>query len=99
MRTNSNLKRVLDQTLIEAPSTHFEQRLHQDWQRIIGSQAHPKRSLSQVLTLAKSRRRIAALLAMMAIMTSILLGQHWLNSQEDDLRQIDTLSELSLSTL
>lgn len=90
---------VLDQLPVQEPSVYFEQRLHQDWERTILNRVPKKHYLSSAIALAKTHRRVTALLGMVVITASILLSQYALNSQEEDLRQIDTLSELSLSTI
>jgi hypothetical protein len=43
--------------------------------------------------------RLVALIAIVIITASVLLGQHLLTSPEEELHRIDALSELSLSTI
>ena len=98
MRSNDkkHLKRVLDQIKVQGPSTHFEQRIYQDWQRRVSNVEQPKHRLSEALVLARLHPKIIGLIAITA---SLLLGQHFLMSQDEELHRIDALSELSLSTI
>ena len=101
MRANDkkHLKKVLDQIEVQEPSTHFEQRIYQDWQRTVAKTEKPNHGLSEVLVLARLHSKIAALIAFVVIAASVLLGQHLLTSPEEELYRIDALSELSLSTI
>jgi hypothetical protein len=101
MRTTENkkLQKLLDQISVPSSSAHFEKTLHQDWRRVVHREVYPSHRMSHVLTLAKSHRRLTAFIVAAAFLASALMGQHVLSSQEEDLRQMDTLSELSLSTL
>jgi len=101
MRSNDkqHLKRVLDQIKVQGPSTHFEQRIYQDWQRTVSNVEQPTHRLSEALVLARLHPRIVGLIAIVAITASVLLGQHLLMSQDEELHRIDALSELSLSTI
>ena len=101
MRSNDkkHLKRVLDQIKVQGPSTHFEQRIYQDWQRTVSNVEQPTHRLSEALVLARLHPRIVGLIAIVAITASVLLGQHLLMSQYEELHRIDALSELSLSTI
>jgi len=101
MRSNEkkHLKRVLDQIKVQGPSTHFEQRIHQDWQRTVSNVEQPTHRFFNVLVLARLHPRIIGLTAILAITASVLLGQHLLTSEEEELHRIDALSELSLSTI
>ena len=94
-----HLKKVLDQIEVQEPSTHFEQRIYQDWQRTVAKTEKPNHGLSEVLVLARLHSKIAALIAFVVIAASVLLGQHLIASQDDELHRIDALSELSLSTI
>jgi len=51
------------------------------------------------MVLVKSHPKIIGLIAIVAITASLLLGQHFLMSQDEELHRIDALSELSLSTI
>ena len=101
MRSNDkkHLKRVLDQIKVQGPSTHFEQRIYQDWQRTVSNVEQPTHRLSEALVLARLHPRIVGLIAIVAITASVLLGQHWSSFEDEELHRIDALSELSLSTL
>ena len=101
MRSNDkqHLKRVLDQIKVQGPSTHFEQRIYQDWQRRVSNVEQPKHRLSEALVLARLHPKIVGLIAVVVITASVLLGQHLLTSQDEELHRIDVLSELSLSTI
>ncbi|MDH6504947.1 hypothetical protein [Polynucleobacter sphagniphilus] len=101
MRVNDkkHLKKVLDQIEVQEPSTHFEKRIYQDWQRTVAKTEKPNHGLSEVLVLARLHSKIAALIAFVVIAASVLLGQHLLTSPEEELYRIDALSELSLSTI
>jgi len=101
MRSNDkmDLKKVLDQIEVQDSSTHFEQRIYQDWQRTVSNGIHPAHRFSNVLVLARLHPKIVGLIAIVAITASVLLGQHLLTSQDEELHRIDALSELSLSTL
>jgi hypothetical protein len=101
MRTteNKNMQKLLDQIAVPSPSAHFEKILQQDWRRVVPQEVYPSHRIADVLTLAKSHRRLTAFIAAAAFLASALMVQHVLSSQEEDLRQMDTLSELSLSTL
>ena len=101
MRANDkkHLKKALDQIEVQEPSTHFEQRIYQDWQRTVAKTEKPNHGLSEVLVLARLHSKIAALIAFVVIAASVLLGQHLLTSPEEELYRIDALSELSLSTI
>ena len=101
MRANDkkHLKKALDQIAVQEPSTHFEQRIYQDWQRTVAKTEKPNHGLSEVLVLARLHSKIAALIAFVVIAASVLLGQHLLTSPEEELYRIDALSELSLSTI
>ena len=100
----SNDRQVLLNTLEQVkppdPSANFEQRLHQDWERLVlTSPTKSTHGISEVLTFAWAHHKLVIFLAMMAIVASVLLGQRMIASAEDDLQQIDALSELSLSTI
>ena len=101
MRANDkkHLKKALDQIEVQEPSIHFEQRIYQDWQRTVAKTEKPNHGLSEVLVLARLHSKIAALIAFVVIAASVLLGQHLIASQDDELHRIDALSELSLSTI
>ena len=101
MRANDkkHLKKVLDQIEVQESSTHFEQRIYQDWQRTVAKTEKPNHGLSEVLALARMHPKLTALIAFVVIAASILLGQHLIASQDDELHRIDALSELSLSTI
>jgi len=101
MRSNDkqHLKKVLDQIKAQDPSTHFEQRIYQDWQRMLSNTDQPTHRLSEALVLVKLHPKIIGLIAIVAITASVLLGQHFLMSQDEELHRIDALSELSLSTI
>jgi hypothetical protein len=101
MRVNDkkHLKKVLDQIEVQEPSTHFEQRIYQDWQRVVLKVDRPTHRFTEVLALARLHPRLAALIAMVVITGSVLLGQHLLTNQDEELHRIDALSELSLSTI
>jgi hypothetical protein len=101
MRSNDkkHLKKMLDQIKVQEASTHLEQRIYQGWQRAVANKDQSTFRLSEVLTLAKLHPRLVGLIAIVVISASVLLGQHLLGSQDEDLHQIDALSELSLSTL
>lgn len=101
MRSNDkmHLKRVLDQIKVQEPSTHFEQRIYQDWQRTVSNVEQPTYRLSEALALARLHPKIVGLVAVVVITASVLLGQQLLTSQDEELHRIDALSELSLSTL
>jgi len=91
---------ALEQMKPPDPSANFEQRLHQDWERmVLTSPAKSTHGISEVLTFARTHHKLVIFLAMMAIIASVLLGQGTMGSAEDDLRHIDALSELSLSTM
>ena len=101
MRSNDkqHLKRVLDQIKVQGPSTHFEQRIYQDWQRRVSNVEQPKHRLSEALVLARLHPKIIGLIAIVVITASVLLSQHFPMSQDEELHRIDALSELSLSTI
>jgi len=101
MRANDkkHLKKVLDQIKIQEPSTHFEQRIYQDWQRAVSKGDQSRDRFSKVLVLARLHPRLVALIAIVGITAFVLLGQHLLTSPEEELHRIDALSELSLSTI
>jgi len=101
MRANDkkHLKKVLDQIEVQESSTHFEQRIYQDWQRAVSMGDQPTDRFSEVLVLARLHPRLVALIAIAIITASVLLGQHLLTSPEEELHRIDALSELSLSTI
>ena len=101
MRANDkkHLKKVLDQIEVQESSTHFEQRIYQDWQRTVSNMEQPTYRLSEALALARLHPKIVGLIAVVVITASVLLGQHLLTSQDEELHRIDALSELSLSTI
>jgi len=101
MRSNDKqyVKKVLDQIKAQDPSTHLEQRIYQDWQRMVSNTDQPTHRLSEALVLVKLHPKIIGLIAIVAITASVLLGQHFLMSQDEELHRIDALSELSLSTI
>jgi|GEM_PF-430455 len=102
MRSNEKkqLKKIFDQIEVQNPSIHFEQRIYQDWQRVVAKAEKPNHRFSEVLVHAKVHPRMVVFLVIVAIAASILLAQHLLiSSQDDELRRIDALSELSLSTI
>jgi len=101
MRANDkkHLKKVLDQIEVQESSTHFEQRIYQDWQRMVSNTDQPTHRFSEALVLVKLHPKIIGLIAIVAITASVLLGQHFLMSQDEELHRIDALSELSLSTI
>jgi uncharacterized protein YllA (UPF0747 family) len=101
MRSNDkkHLKEVLDQIEVQEPSTRFEARIYQDWQRTVSKEDHPTDRFSEVLVLARLHPRVVGLIAIAVITASVLLGQHFLASQDEELHRIDALSELSLSTI
>ena len=101
MRANDkkHLKKVLDQIEVQESSTHFEQHIYQDWQRAVSKGDQPTDRISEVLVLARLHPRLVALIAIVIITASVLLGQHLLISPEEELHRIDALSELSLSTI
>jgi len=101
MRSNDkkHLNRVLDQIKVQGMSTDFEQRIYQDWQRTVSNVEQPTYRLSEALALARLHPKIVGLIAVVVITASVLLGQHLLTSQDEELHRIDALSELSLSTL
>ena len=91
---------ALEQIKVPDPSENFEQRLYQDWERVVlTSPAKSTRAISEILMIARGHHKLFIFLAMMAILASVLLGQRMVNSTEDELRRIDALSELSLSTI
>jgi hypothetical protein len=93
------LKKVLDQIEVQDPSTDFEQRIYQDWQRTVSNEDQSTHRLTEAMVLVKSHPKIIGLIAIVAITASLLLGQHFLMSQDEELHRIDALSELSLSTI
>lgn len=95
----NHLKKVLDQIEVEKPTANFEQRIYQDWQRAVTQVEKPAHRFSEVLVLVKMRPKRLVLLAIIAITASVLLGQQIIVSQDEELHRIDTLSELSLSTI
>jgi hypothetical protein len=101
MRSNDkmDLKKVLDQIEVQDSSTHFEQRIYQDWQQTVSNGSQPAHRFSNFLVLARLHPKIVGLIAIVAITASVLLGQHLLTSQDEELHRIDALSELSLSTI
>lgn len=101
MRANDkkHLKKVLDRIEVQEPSTQFEQRIYQDWQRAVSKGDQPTDRFSEVLVLARLHPRLVTLIAIVIITISVLLGQHLLTSPEEELHRIDALSELSLSTI
>ncbi len=101
MRSNDKkyLNRVLDQIKAQGMSTDFEQRIYQDWQTTVSNVERPTYRLSEALALARLHPKIVGLIAVVVITASVLLGQHLLTSQDEELHRIDALSELSLSTL
>jgi len=101
MRSNDkkHLNRVLDQIKVQGMSTDFEQRIYQDWQRAVSKGDQPTDLISEVLVLARLHPRIVGLISIVAIVASVLIGQHLLMSQDEELHRIDALSELSLSTI
>ena len=94
-----DLQQILDQVQVEEPSANFEQKLFQDWQRIVLQNEQPPTRLSEVMVLAKSHPKLSLLVMTLVLMTSVLLGQYWMASQDEELHRIDALSELSLSTM
>ena len=94
-----HLKKVLDRIEVQEPSTQFEQRIYQDWQRAVSKGDQPTDRFSEVLVLARLHPRLVTLIAIVIITISVLLGQHLLTSPEEELHRIDALSELSLSTI
>ena len=101
MRSNDkkHLNRVLDQIKVQGMSTDFEQRIYQDWQRTVSNVEQPTYRISEALALARLHPKIVGLIAVVVITASVLLGQHLLTSQDEELHRIDVLSELSLSTI
>jgi len=101
MRSNDKkyLNKVLDQIEVQDPSTDFEQRIYQDWQRAVTNVEQPTHRLSEALVLPRLHPRIVGLITIVAIAASVLIGQHLLMSQDEELHRIDALSELSLSTI
>ena len=101
MRSNDkkHLNRVLDQIKVQGMSTDFEQRIYQDWQTTVSNVERPTYRLSEALALARLHPKIVGLIAVVVITASVLLGQHLLTSQDEELHRIDVLSELSLSTI
>ena len=101
MRSNDkkHLNQVLDQIKVQGMSTDFEQRIYKDWQRTVSNVEQPTYRLSEALALARLHPKIVGLIAVVVITASVLLGQHLLTSQDEELHRIDALSELSLSTL
>jgi len=101
MRSNDkkHLNQVLDQIKVQGMSTDFEQRIYQDWQRTVSNMEQPTYRLSEALALARLHPKIVGLIAVVVITASVLLGQHLLTSQDEELHRIDALSELSLSTI
>jgi hypothetical protein len=93
-----HLKKLLDQIKPQEPAANFEQLIHQDWQRTIAYDESTHR-LSEVLTVARLNPKLLTFLVIVAITGSVLLGQHLMSPQDDDLHRIDALSELSLSTI
>ena len=85
--------------LVQEPSTHFEHRIYQDWQRTVSKKDQLTHRFSNVLVLARLHPRVVGLIAIAVIAASVLLGQHLLTSQDEELHRIDALSELSLSTI
>ena len=101
MRSNDrkHLKKVLDQIEVQGPSAHFEQRIYQDWQKTASNVNQPTHRFSNILVLARLHPKIFGLIVIAVITASVLLGQHWLSFEDEELHRIDALSELSLSTL
>ena len=101
MRSNDkkHFKRALDQIKVQDPSTHFEQRIYQDWQIAVSNLEQPTHRFSNALVLARLHPKIVGLIVIIAIAVSVLLGQQLLTSQDEELHRIDALSELSLSTI
>ncbi len=101
MRSNDkkHLMKVLDQIEVQEPTTNFEQRIYQDWQRTVSKVDRPTHQFSEVLVLARLHPKFVALIGIAVIIASLLLGQHLLTSQDEELHRIDALSELSLSTI
>ena len=101
MRSNDKmyLKKALDQIEVQDSSPHFEQRIYQDWQRTVSNVEQPTYRISEALALARLHPKIVGLIAVVVITASVLLGQHLLTSEDEELHRIDALSELSLSTL
>ena len=98
MRSNDKkyLNKALDQIEVQSPSFDFEQRIYQDWQRAVTNEDQSTHRLTEAMVLVKSHPKIIGLIAITA---SLLLGQHFLMSQDEELHRIDALSELSLSTI
>ncbi|ANJ00229.1 MULTISPECIES: hypothetical protein [Polynucleobacter] len=102
MRSNDKkyLKKALDQIEVQSSSSDFEQRIYQDWQRTVTKVEKPSNRFSEVLVLLKLHPKRVTFLLIALVITSALLTQKLLvNSQDDELRRIDALSELSLSTI
>lgn len=101
MRSNDKkyLKKALDQIEVQRPPAHFEQRIYQDWQRTVSNANQSTQRFFSVLVLARLHPKVVGLLAIMAIAASVLIGQHWMSFEDEELHQIDVLSELSLSTI
>jgi hypothetical protein len=102
MRSNDKtyLKKALDQIEVQSSSSDFEQRIYQDWQRTVAKADNSSNRFSEVLTLARLHPKAVAFLLILLAAASVLLTQHFLiASQDEELRRIDVLSELSLSTI
>lgn len=99
LNDKKSLKRLFDQVKVQEPSTHFERRIFQDWQRSFNKTEKSHHAFSDVLTLAKLHPKLLVLIAIVAVTASVFLGQHLLMSQDEGMHRIDALSELSLSTI
>jgi len=93
------LRQALDHLDIPKPSTQFEKRLIQDWERLALKGRQPVGLFSDVLVLMRLQRKFILLVVSTALILSVFAGRNFLLNQEDDLNRIDVLSELSLSTL
>jgi hypothetical protein len=95
----SHLKNAFDRIDVEPLAASLEQRIYQDWQGVVAANQKPSHRISEVLVMAKLHPKSVIFIAIITIVASVLLGQHFYASQDDELRRIDVLSELSLSTI
>lgn len=59
----------------------------------------PSHAWSDVLALVGTHRKLTLLLTSIALIASVLLAQKLYLDQEEDLNNVDVMSELSLSTI
>lgn len=99
MNEREQLKEVIRNMNAPEMSEAFKEKLYQDWHRQIHGYKTPKMKHIHVIALARTQYRFLLFFGAMALMIALIFGQKYWNDQEEGLNRVDTLSELSLSTL